>query len=78
MNAFPTGVEVVNAMQHGGPYPATTAPGTTSVGLTAVKRFMRPVAYQGLPDELLPPALQDSNPLKIWRIVDEQVTNKQQ
>ncbi len=78
LNAFPTGVEVVNAMQHGGPYPATTAPGTTSVGLTAVKRFMRPVAYQGFPDDLLPPALQDNNPLKIWRIVDEQVTNKAQ
>lgn len=71
-NGFPTGVEVVYAMQHGGPYPATTAPATTSVGMTAIKRFMRPVAFQGLPDELLPDALKDANPLDIWRIVDNQ------
>jgi len=74
LNSFPTGVEVVHAMQHGGPYPATTAPGTTSVGMTAVKRFLRPVAFQGMPDQLLPQALHDDNPLGIWRIVDEQVT----
>ncbi len=71
-NGFPTGVEVCHAMQHGGPYPATTAPHTTSVGMTAIKRFMRPVAYQGLPDALLPDALKDHNPLGIWRIVDGQ------
>jgi alpha-ketoglutaric semialdehyde dehydrogenase len=70
-NGFPTGVEVVYAMQHGGPYPATTAPWTTSVGLAAIKRFMRPVAFQNLPDRLLPPALQNANPLGIWRIVDD-------
>ena len=69
-NGFPTGVEVGYAMQHGGPYPATTAPRTTSVGLTAIQRFLRPVAFQDLPDALLPPALQDANPLGIWRIVD--------
>ncbi|MCZ7546635.1 MAG: hypothetical protein M5R40_25315 [Anaerolineae bacterium] len=73
-NGFPTGVEVVYAMQHGGPYPATTAPLTTSVGMTAIRRFLRPVAFQGLPDALLPPALQDSNPLGIWRIVDGERT----
>ncbi len=73
-NGFPTGVEVVHAMQHGGPYPATTAPQTTSVGMTAIKRFMRPVAFQNLPDSLLPDALQDANPLNIWRIVDNQFT----
>ncbi len=61
-------------MQHGGPYPATTAPATTSVGMTAIKRFLRPVAFQDLPDSLLPPALQDANPLGIWRVVDEQWT----
>jgi 2,5-dioxopentanoate dehydrogenase len=76
LNGFPTGVEVVYAMQHGGPYPATTAPGTTSVGMTAVKRFLRPVAYQNLPDHLLPPALQDGNPLGIWRIVDGEYTKE--
>ena len=73
-NGFPTGVEVVHAMQHGGPYPATTAPWTTSVGMTAIKRFMRPVAFQDLPEELLPPALQDANPLGIWRIVNDEYT----
>jgi NADP-dependent aldehyde dehydrogenase len=75
LNGFPTGVEVVYAMQHGGPYPATTAPRTTSVGMTAIKRFLRPVAFQGFPDSLLPPALQSGNPLGIWRIVDEKYTN---
>jgi alpha-ketoglutaric semialdehyde dehydrogenase len=73
-NGFPTGVEVVHAMQHGGPYPATTAPATTSVGMTAIKRFMRPVAYQGMPDGLLPDALKDANPLNIWRIIDNRWT----
>jgi NADP-dependent aldehyde dehydrogenase len=73
-NGFPTGVEVVYAMQHGGPYPATTAPGTTSVGMTAIKRFLRPVAYQNMPDVLLPPALQNANPLGIWRTLDGELT----
>ncbi len=73
-NGFPTGVEVVHAMQHGGPYPATTAPATTSVGMMAIKRFLRPVAFQDLPDALLPDALKDANPLGIWRKVDEQFT----
>jgi len=69
-NGYPTGVEVAYSMQHGGPYPATTAPGTTSVGMTAIKRFMRPVAWQNMPDALLPPVLQNRNPLNILRIVD--------
>ncbi len=73
-NGFPTGVEVVYAMQHGGPYPATTAPATTSVGLTAIKRFLRPVAFQNMPDALLPDALKNANPLGIWRIVDGSLT----
>jgi NADP-dependent aldehyde dehydrogenase len=75
-NGFPTGVEVVHAMQHGGPYPATTAPASTSVGMTAIQRFLRPVAFQDLPDALLPPALQDANPLGIWRKLDEQLTRE--
>ena len=75
-NGFPTGVEVVYAMQHGGPYPATAAPATTSVGMTAIQRFLRPVAFQNLPDALLPPALQDANPFGIWRIVDDHMTNE--
>ncbi len=73
-NGFPTGVEVVYAMHHGGPYPATTASATTSVGMAAIKRFMRPVAFQDVPDALLPSALQAANPLGIWRIIDDHWT----
>jgi 2,5-dioxopentanoate dehydrogenase len=69
-NGFPTGVEVVYAQVHGGTYPATTAPATTSVGMTAIQRFMRPVAYQNMPNALLPTALQRENPLGIMRIVN--------
>ena len=69
-NGFPTGVAVVPAMHHGGPYPATTAPGTTSVGTNAIYRFMRPIAFQNVPDALLPDALKDANPLGISRLVD--------
>lgn len=74
-NGFPTGVAVVHAMQHGGPYPATTAPGTTSVGMNALYRFMRPIAFQNVPDALLPPPLQDANPLGILRLVDDVYTD---
>jgi 2,5-dioxopentanoate dehydrogenase len=73
-NGFPTGVAVVAAMQHGGPYPATTAPSTTSVGMTAIERFMRPVAYQSMPDSLLPDALKDANPQGILRMVNDHYT----
>jgi NADP-dependent aldehyde dehydrogenase len=52
-NGVPTGVAVVEAMQHGGPWPSTSAPWSTSVGQTAVERFRRPVALQGVPAELL-------------------------
>lgn len=69
-NGYPTGVEVNHAMIHGGPYPATTAAGSTSVGTAAIRRFVRPVAYQNVPDALLPPALQEANPLGIRRLVD--------
>jgi NADP-dependent aldehyde dehydrogenase len=58
-NAWPTGVSVTYAQQHGGPYPATTAPSTTSVGTAAIFRFLRPVAYQGFPEALLPGELRD-------------------
>ena len=53
-NGFPTGVEVCDAMVHGGPYPATTNPSTTSVGTLAIRRFLRPVCYQAMPEALLP------------------------
>lgn len=66
---WPTGVSVAWAQQHGGPWPATTSL-HTSVGATAVRRFLRPVAYQDAPDGVLHPALQESNPLGIPRRVD--------
>ena len=69
-NGFPTGVEVSSAMHHGGPYPATADAKFTSVGTTAIFRFLRPVCYQNFPDESLPLELQDGNPRKIWRTVD--------
>ena len=53
-NGFPTGVEVSDAMVHGGPYPASTNFGATSVGTLAIRRFLRPVCYQNVPDALLP------------------------
>jgi alpha-ketoglutaric semialdehyde dehydrogenase len=73
-NGFPTGVEVSAAMQHGGPYPATSDSRTTSVGTAAILRFVRPLCYQDCPQELLPAELQDANPLQIWRLVDAQWT----
>ena len=53
-NGFPTGVEVADAMVHGGPYPASTNFGATSVGTMAIRRFVRPVCYQNIPDSVLP------------------------
>ena len=73
-DGFPTGVAVTHAMQHGGPYPATTAPAHTSVGTTAIRRFQRPVTWQNAPAEVLPEALRDDNPRSIWRVVDGQLT----
>lgn len=70
INGYPTGVEVCHSMVHGGPYPATTAPQSTSVGTNAIKRFVRPVCYQNYPDQLLPAALKNTNPQGIWRLVD--------
>jgi acyl-CoA reductase-like NAD-dependent aldehyde dehydrogenase len=66
----PTGVEVGYAMQHGGPYPSTTDSRFTSVGVYAIKRFARPIAFQDMPHDLLPDALRNENPLGIWRMVD--------
>ena len=69
MNGFPTAVAVTAAMQHGGQFPASSSH-TTSVGLDAIYRFMRPVAYQNFIDALLPPALQEANPLGINRVIN--------
>jgi NADP-dependent aldehyde dehydrogenase len=68
-NGFPTGVAIAAAMNHGGPWPASST-FTTSVGTDAIYRFLRPVSYQSFPDAWLPPALQDSNPWKIERIIN--------
>jgi len=67
---WPTGVSVTYAQQHGGPYPATTAVGSTSVGTAAITRFLRPVAYQGTPQHLLPEPLQDANPWHVPQRID--------
>jgi NADP-dependent aldehyde dehydrogenase len=68
INGVPTGVEVCPAMQHGGPFPATTDSHFTAVGTDAIKRFARPVAFQNCPEALLPEELKESNPLNIWRL----------
>jgi alpha-ketoglutaric semialdehyde dehydrogenase len=70
LNNVPTGVEVVQAMQHGGPFPATSDSRFTSVGTGAIKRFVRPVSWQNWSNDLLPDELKNGNPLEIWRLVD--------
>ena len=70
LNGYPTGVEVCDAMVHGGPYPATSDARGTSVGTLAIHRFLRSVCYQNYPDDVLPQALQNANPLGIQRLVD--------
>jgi 2,5-dioxopentanoate dehydrogenase len=77
-NGFPTGVEVTNAMVHGGPYPSTSDGRSTSVGSLAIFRFCRPVCYQGFPEATLPDELRDGNPLGIWRMVDGEMTKQPQ
>lgn len=67
---WPTGVEVGHAVVHGGPFPATSAPATTSVGTLAIERWLRPVAYQNMPSALLPAELRDDNPLGVPRLRD--------
>jgi len=73
-NGYPTGVEVGHAMQHGGPWPASTDSRSTSVGTASIGRFLRPVCYQDFPDAALPPALRDRNTLGIWRLVNGELT----
>lgn len=74
VNGFPTGVEVSPAMNHGGPYPATTDVRFTSVGTAALFRFVRPVCYQDVPETLLPEPLRNANPSGLWRLVDGKLT----
>lgn len=75
-NGMPTGVEVCLSMQHGGPFPATTDNRFTSVGADAIVRFLRPIAFQNWPDALLPDELKNSNPLGIYRTVDNVLTKE--
>lgn len=72
VNGWPTGVEVCQAMVHGGPFPATSDVRSTSVGTAAIYRFLRPVCYQDFPDTLLPEALKHDNPLQLRRLLDGQ------
>jgi alpha-ketoglutaric semialdehyde dehydrogenase len=69
-NGVPTGVEVTKAMQHGGPFPASTDSRFTSVGTDAIYRFVRPVCYQDFPEQFLPPQLKNNNELNILRCVN--------
>ncbi|BDQ12763.1 aldehyde dehydrogenase (NADP(+)) [Sediminibacterium sp. TEGAF015] len=73
-NNVPTGVEVCNAIVHGGPYPATTDARTTSVGPEAIRRFARPICYQDCPDALLPLYLRNHNEAGIVRLVNGEFT----
>lgn len=76
VNGYPTGVEVCHAMVHGGPFPSSSNAMFTSVGASSIDRFLRPVCYQDLPDEMLPPALRQANPLGIWRLIDGAVRRR--
>jgi NADP-dependent aldehyde dehydrogenase len=69
VNGWPTGVAVAPSQHHGGPYPATTST-STSVGGTAIERWLRPVAYQGVPEALLPVELRDANEAGVPRRYD--------
>jgi NADP-dependent aldehyde dehydrogenase len=74
LNSVPTGVEVCLAMQHGGPFPATTDSRFTSVGADGIKRFARPICFQNWSNDLLPVELKNENPSGIWRTVNNQLT----
>ncbi|WP_225625972.1 aldehyde dehydrogenase (NADP(+)) [Streptomyces werraensis] len=76
VNAYSIPQEVSYAVVHGGPFPATTDSRFTSVGMTAIDRFLRPVTYQNCPDNLLPEALEHANPLDLWRLTDGSIGRK--
>jgi alpha-ketoglutaric semialdehyde dehydrogenase len=75
-NGYPTGVEVVSAMQHSGPFPSCTDSRFTSVGPDAIRRFARPISYQNVPDVYLPDELKNSNPLGLYRLVNGEITKE--
>ena len=76
LNGVPTGVAVVPAMTHGGPFPATTDSRFTAVGVHAVRRWIRPISYQNFSEEWLPEELQQHNPRGIWRNINGQFTKE--
>ena len=76
-NGYPTGLEVSPAIVHGGPYPATSDGGrSTSVGTRALNRWARLICYQNFADDLLPPELQNANPLGLKRLVNGEWTKE--
>lgn len=75
-NGFPTGVEVSTAMVHGGPFPATSDGRSSSVGTAAITRFLRPVCYQNLPQDLLPESLREKTGRALWRRRDGELTKE--
>ncbi len=75
-NGVPTGVEVCPSMVHGGPYPASTDSRFTAVGIHSIKRWVRPFSYQDWPNELLPDALKNENPLRISRLLNGVPSNQ--
>jgi len=75
-NGVPTGVEVCEAMQHGGPYPASTDSRFTAVGTLSIMRWVRPISFQNWPNNLLPNALKNENPLNISRSINGDISNK--
>ena len=75
-NGVPTGVEVCPSMTHGGPYPASTDSRFTAVGIHSIKRWVRPFSFQDWPNEQLPAALKNENPLGLLRLVNNSLTDK--
>ncbi len=69
-NGYPTGLEVGQATVHGGPYPATTDGRSTSVGTAAITRWVRPIAFQNLPESMLPSPIRNANPRGRWRLIN--------
>ncbi|HRG56317.1 MAG TPA: aldehyde dehydrogenase (NADP(+)), partial [Lacunisphaera sp.] len=77
LNGYPAGLEVSSAIVHGGPYPSTSDGGrSTAVGTRALNRWARLICYQSFADEMLPPELQDANPLKLKRLVNGEWSDK--
>jgi len=77
MNGVPTGVEVCPSMHHGGPFPSATDARFTSVGRHSILRFVRPQSYQDWDDSLLPDELKNANPLRIFRLVNNETTKRE-